>query len=503
MVSGRQVVRIVRRLKIQIGTPVWYVAVVVLILAALIFYNMVLPCIQLESGIHVDTTPYDNPYIWEIWPPIVSYAENWGAADIAGALICLFLGFVCFLLGLARSMNKLGGRQIYMQALFLVLFAVNTMTMVPSFALYVHPAILFYTCWITFFAYPIALFFYYFFYFAPAFQKWTWPLLAIPIGYTVATMVTFFVFRLPFDFPGKPYTPITVVCFVIFLLLGLFGVKQKSMAWFVRAISGFWIGWACYVFIKNQLGYSFYLHDEFKFGVTVSAAVIVCFMVFFNAQELAEYKSDLQILSLQNRLSRESYEQIKAHLREVGGLKHEMRNHIAAMQMYLKDERYEDAQAYLSGFAGSAGIVTDAVYHDNYLINAVVGNLLQTSREHNIKVELNLKQVPVHVSDPDLYSLLSNITDNAIEACAAIPEGRDRFIRLTISRREPYLNICCQNSRAGEIVNIKGKIQTSKRERGHGYGLWTIGRIVDSYNGIMDISYNDDTFTISVALKDK
>lgn len=491
------------RLKNKLGTPIWYILAVAIALTVLIIYVMVLPCIQLVNGVYVDTTPYDNPYIWEIMPPIVGYAKQWGATDMIGAVICLFLGFVCFLLGLARSMNKLGGRQMYMQALFLILFAVYTMTMIPYFSLYIHPVILFYACWLTFFTYPIALFFYYFFYFAPAFQKWTWPLLAIPIGYTVAALVMFFAFGLPLDFPGKPYTPIMVVCFVIFLILGLFGVKQKSMAWFIRAISGFWFCWVCYVFVKNQLGYSFYLHDEFKFGVTICAVVIVCFLVFFNAQELSEYKSDIQMLSLQNHLSRESYEQIKAHLREVGGLKHEINNHITAMQMYMKDGRYEEAQNYLSRFAEEAGIVTEAVYHDNYLINAVVGNLLQTAREHNTKVELNLKPASVHITDPDLYSLLSNITDNAIEACSSIPEGEERFIRLSISRHEPYLNIYCENSRVGEIINIKGKIRTSKSQRGHGFGLWTIERIVDSYNGIMDIDYDDKTFKISIALKDK
>lgn len=236
--------------------------------------------------------------------------------------------------------------------------------------------------------------------------------------------------------------------------------------------------------------------------MTISAVIIVCFLAFFNTQELVSYKSDIALLSLQNRLAQEGYEQIKTHLREVGGLKHEFRNHIAAMQIYLKDERYEEAMNYLSQLTDQVSIITDVVYHDNILINAVVGKLLLTAGENGVKVELNLKTSTVHVVDSDLYSLLSNILDNALEACVAMPEGQERFISLTISRREPYLNIRCKNSKTSGIIYTDGIIQSSKPDSGHGYGLWIIRRIVDAYDGIMNIAYDENTFTVTAALKD-
>jgi sensor histidine kinase regulating citrate/malate metabolism len=84
-----------------------------------------------------------------------------------------------------------------------------------------------------------------------------------------------------------------------------------------------------------------------------------------------------------------------------------------------------------------------------------------------------------------------------------LPNNRERFIRLSITRREPYLNIRCENSKTGEIVSADGKMQTSKTGSGHGYGLPTIARIVDAYDGLMDIDYGESTFTIMAALKDQ
>ncbi|MFT4106286.1 MAG: GHKL domain-containing protein [Lacrimispora sp.] len=209
------------------------------------------------------------------------------------------------------------------------------------------------------------------------------------------------------------------------------------------------------------------------------------------------------VLTLQNRLAKDSYEQIKSHIKEVGGLKHEIGNHLAALHTYLTDGRHDEAVQYLERCLGQAETVSQAVYHEHFLVNAVIGNLIRKARPLGIPVELSLNAVPQHIADPDLYSLLSNLTDNALEACEAIPDEENRFIRLAMVRREPYLSITCVNSRAGEIQSENGEFQTTKGGDGHGYGLWTIRRIADAYDGLVDIDYDESTFTITAALKDK
>jgi len=47
------------------------------------------------------------------------------------------------------------------------------------------------------------------------------------------------------------------------------------------------------------------------------------------------------------------------------------------------------------------------------------------------------------------------------------------------------------------------KINTSKTKGNHGYGLKIIERIAAFYDGMTDVAYDENTFTITVALKDK
>ncbi len=234
--------------------------------------------------------------------------------------------------------------------------------------------------------------------------------------------------------------------------------------------------------------------------------LILCVLVYNIQQFFSGYyqsRRESAVLTLQNRLAKESYDQILVHLQEVGGLKHEIKNHLAALQTCLTEGRYEEAKQYLEYCAGQAGAVTGAAWHSHFLINAVAGRLLQRASERSVEVRLDLKAEPRHIADPDLYSLLSNLLENALEACAAVPEDRERFICLTIVRREPYLVITCENSRTGEIVCENGELRTTKRDEGHGYGLRIIRRIADAYDGLADMDYDETTFTVTVALKDK
>lgn len=196
---------------------------------------------------------------------------------------CLFMGFVCFILGVARSVNKLGGRHIYTLALFLGLFSANTLSLIKVFAAYVDQITLFYIYWLTYFTYPVVLLIHLYSYFDSKLKIWIWPLLAIPIAYSSSALIAHITCGFPFEIFGKLYNPITVICMIIILLAGLFKVKQKPILWFVRTASGFWIGWTCYFLIKTLLNLDGYLHNEYKNGITVTAVIIVSFIIFTNA----------------------------------------------------------------------------------------------------------------------------------------------------------------------------------------------------------------------------
>lgn len=492
----------IKRLTNSLNIPKWYILVVVAVSTALILYGVVYPSIQYTKGIFLDSALYGSPNVLERIQPVRSYTESWNELDIISAFVCLFMGFVCFILGIARSANKLGGEQIYMLSFFSGLFAVNTLSLTEIAGFYVTPIILFYTYWLTYFTYPIALFLHLYSYFSEEVKIWIWALPCIPVIYSLSVFIVHLTFGFPYEIFGKLYTPVTAVCLLTLLITGLFKLKQRPISLFIRILSGLWFTWSFYICVRI-LKFDEYIHNEYKNGITMTAVFIVCFIIFSNSRELFSYKYDLQIMSLQNRLVRENYEQIKTHLQQIGSIKHEVRNHLSAMQLLLKNERYTEAINYLDRYTEKVNTVNESIYHDNLLLNSIVSTLIYKSRELGVRVELDLKASPANIADLDLYSLFTNIITNALDSCELIPEETDRFIKLAISEKEPYFNMMCINSVAGERIQIDGKFQTTKEGKGHGYGLKVVERIVYDYDGIFDIDYHENVFRVMVSLKNR
>ena len=103
----------------------------------------------------------------------------------------------------------------------------------------------------------------------------------------------------------------------------------------------------------------------------------------------------------------------------------------------------------------------------------------------------------------DVYFLLTNIIDNAIEATEAIDEKEHRVISLTASKKQGLLMIEETNYYHGELsFNNDGSIKTTKQEnkKYHGFGTKSIAYIVKKYDGKMHYETEDNIFKLKIAI---
>ena len=158
------------RFKNRFRIPIWYIVLTALVLAALIAYGMVIPYLRMQNGIPVEPGLFSSTNIFEKVPQTYHWAEN--PLDAAGLLFCLFMGIVCFMLGISRNVNRLDGNQIYLLALFLTLYGLHFLSSNKLLQESVNTVFLFYGFWAAYFSYSVTLFLFYFLYLKPAVQRW-------------------------------------------------------------------------------------------------------------------------------------------------------------------------------------------------------------------------------------------------------------------------------------------------------------------------------------------
>ena len=107
------------------------------------------------------------------------------------------------------------------------------------------------------------------------------------------------------------------------------------------------------------------------------------------------------------------------------------------------------------------------------------------------------------MASSDVYFLLTNIIDNAIEATEAIEEKEHRVISLTASKKKGVLMIEETNYYHGELsFNNDGSIKTTKQEnkKYHGYGTKSIAYVVKKYDGKIHYETEDSIFKLTIAI---
>ena len=98
----------------------------------------------------------------------------------------------------------------------------------------------------------------------------------------------------------------------------------------------------------------------------------------------------------------------------------------------------------------------------------------------------------------DLYALLGNAIDNAIECVSKFQEKDKRVISLNVSSKEAFTIIQVENY-SNDITDIEHELPaTSKLSTGHGFGLKSIKYISNKYGGNMYWANKDGIFSLQV-----
>lgn len=101
----------------------------------------------------------------------------------------------------------------------------------------------------------------------------------------------------------------------------------------------------------------------------------------------------------------------------------------------------------------------------------------------------------------DVYSLVGNALDNAMEAVVKIPPKHERYVAVRICESKGMVMIRVENPFVGELNFKDGLPITSKEDtRYHGFGMRSIRMLAHQYGGYMSVMARDGIFRLTVIL---
>jgi len=238
------------------------------------------------------------------------------------------------------------------------------------------------------------------------------------------------------------------------------------------------------------------------FQLTMGIMLIFAMMVLYLWLQMRKEKKEKAYTIQQNTILEKNYVAAKESYETNAKLYHDMNNHFLLLQSYLKENRVEEAEAYLKKLSGG-GMKYD---YERYTGIEAIDYILSQKQE---KAENNRIHMKIHGEYPkdckidpvDLCTILTNLLDNAVEACMKQPEGEPREIQVTIRRLHQFIIIKIANSSIVSPDIRNGKLHTSKKDRNlHGWGMRSVLSAVEKYQGTVQYEYREKIFTVSAML---
>ena len=206
--------------------------------------------------------------------------------------------------------------------------------------------------------------------------------------------------------------------------------------------------------------------------------------------ELAELRAAAENIQTQDSEIRALHENVRR-------IKHDMKNHLMVIASYLNGGDYESARTYTSQILDKPNAVHSYIKTGNSLLNHILNEKLNKAREKGISVKAEIENLSfAQMESLDFSALLSNILDNAIEACHN--ENSPEF-EVMISQRRGYETILVKNKISSSVLTENPELSTTKADgTSHGMGIPQIRAITAKYSGMCDF-YEEDGFFCACA----
>lgn len=242
---------------------------------------------------------------------------------------------------------------------------------------------------------------------------------------------------------------------------------------------------------------------EIKFYTYFSICILIANIYMF---WLLKIDVNNKITIENNRITNEHamelknlYTQITEEHKEISGVEHEYKNHISVINSLVFSNKYDELKTYLKNNKMSP-VYTDVVDTGNSIASAVLNAKYAEAMRKGIQVRFDLTNLAsVAINDSDLVIILSNLFNNAIEACEKV-EGK-KLIEIKINNMNGLLFISFSNTISNEMIANNPEFKTTKIDtKHHGYGISNIRRIINTHSGTIEIEHNRDLLSIRIVI---
>ncbi len=276
-------------------------------------------------------------------------------------------------------------------------------------------------------------------------------------------------------------------------------LKQSELArhiyyLFIISIIGF-IGMYSFSSFILDLKNKNIIIDWFSFLIIIGMLIIL-FVIF---AKYKERERENELIFLHSNLIEETYKDLKTKYDNEMKRLHDFNHHLEILYYLSKKDELDKLKEYISELYDNRRETFFSMYSGNEILDVILNQKLEMANRYNIKMNIGAG-VPnsISITPADLCTIVSNILDNAIEACKYVEQNR--WINTSINVIGKMLIIKVQNNYKYEPLCDTDKRTLKSDYKHHGIGLKSVKLTVSKYDGFIDYKWGNYVFEIVAML---
>ena len=245
-----------------------------------------------------------------------------------------------------------------------------------------------------------------------------------------------------------------------------------------------------------------YINDNYNKAYTIVSCIynlLCCSMVLYIQFSLAtnkHLKSELQTTIQLLKQAEDQYKSSKENVDIINLKCHDLKHQLTE---YAKNGKLDSE--LLGELENVINIYDSTIKTGNEALDLILSEKSLICQKKDIKLTCLADCSKLNfINKTDLYSLFGNLIDNAMEAVYKIQDVDKRHINLVVKNVNSFVSISIDNYYEGNIVLLdNGLPKTTKEDKDyHGYGMKSIQLIVNKYDGDLNISLDNNVFSLFI-----
>lgn len=250
----------------------------------------------------------------------------------------------------------------------------------------------------------------------------------------------------------------------------------------------------------ENISYNGRLLILFTFIGIIFVNIAVCYLVI-DLGKKNEAVRENEILKIQQEYNNQYITNSNIEYDVIRKLRHDFKDNCSVIRSMLIDGNAEKAVNHIENYLGELVEPEIFVKTNNNVVNAVINSKFTVAKSLRVNVRCLCVSDFQGITDIDLCRLLSNMIENAVEACSESKRS-DKQIYLKITSDEYKYCFILKNTIDTSVIEHNPKLNSKKKNvKEHGYGTKIIHDIAEKYSGQCDFYEDDDFFCCSVILK--